>query len=217
MKNIFNLNALFLVAIFLNGCSSIKVLDAWKSSEIHSIKEQNVLVIARTQNDDARRAFERDLADQLINRGINAVPSFSKFPPLLKSEEMTEEHMQIIKEILDNEGFDAVVLTSIKDVRERTVTSGGSYYYFNDPWSFYYPSYFGSFSGYYYQPYYVYNFRTPSTYTSKTFYLESVAYNLKAAEGEQLLAVVTTSIKDPKEAYKISEKLSEEILKALEK
>lgn len=217
MKKSLKINILLLLCVVLTNCSSIKVLDAWKSPEINTIKEKSVLVIARTQNDDARRAFERDLADQLINLGINATPSFSKFPPLLKSEEMTEERMQIIKEILDAEGFDAIVLTSIKDIRERTVSSGGNYYYFNDPWNSYYPSYFGSFTGYYYQPYYAINIGAPSTYTSKTFYLESVAYNLKAPEDEQLLAVVTTSIQDPKEAYKITGKLTEEILKALEK
>lgn len=217
MKHIVKILFGILCGLVLVSCGGIKVLDAWKSPEISTLKEKQVLVIARTQNDNARRAFERDLADALIDRGINATPSFSKFPPLVNSQELTEERMSLIKEILEIEGFNAVVITSIKDIRERTTSAGNNYYYFNDPWSFHYPSYFGSFYGYYYQPYYSINLGNSNSYTTKTFYLESVAYDLKASDDKQLLAVVTTKIEDPKTAYKISGKFTEEILKALSK
>ncbi len=197
MKHIVKIMFGILCGLVLVSCGGIKVLDAWKSPEISTLKEKQVLVIARTQNDNARRAFERDLADALIDRGINATPSFSKFPPLVNSQELTEERMSLIKEILEIEGFNAVVITSIKDIRERTTSAGNNYYYFNDPWSFHYPSYFGSFYGYYYQPYYSINLGNSNSYTTKTFYLVSVAYDLKASDDKQLLAVVTTKIEDP--------------------
>lgn len=211
--------SVILLAFLCVNCGGVKVLDAWKSTNASTFKDKNVLVIARSNNKSARIAFERDISDKLIAKGIKATPSYSKFPPLDASKEMTDERKQMIREILNNEGFDAIVLTSVKDVRERTTTSGNNYY-FNDPWNTFYPSYYGNFYGYYYQPY-VYGVTigdtSPRTYTTKTYYLETVAFNLDADENDQLIAVVTTTIEDPKDAYKTAGKYTEEIMKALSK
>ena len=226
MKSILRLTFVLLLALLYVNCGGIKVVDAWKAQDTKKNDFKNVLVIARTANKSARIAFEREIADRLIERGINATPSYSKFGPMNPDKEMTDERKQMIREILNNEGFDAIVLTSVKDVRERTTTSGNNYY-FNDPWNTFYPSYYGNFYGYYYQPYvyyyqpYVYGVTigdtTPTTYTTKTYYLETVAFSLGADENDQLVAVVTTTIEDPKDAYKTADKYTEEILKALDK
>jgi hypothetical protein len=57
----------------------------------------------------------------------------------------------------------------------------------------------------------------PVRYTSKTYYLETVAYNLKSPENAQLVAVVTSTLEDPKDAYKTAEKYAKEIVNALKK
>jgi len=44
-----------------------------------------------------------------------------------------------------------------------------------------------------------------------------VAYILNKDEEDQLIAIVTTKVEDPKDAYKIAGKYTEEIMKALEK
>ena len=161
------------------------------------------------------------IADALIARGVKATPSYSKFPPFDPDAEMTEERKQTILKILEDEGFNSVVVTSLNDVRERTTTSGG--YYYNDPWNTFYPSYYGGFGSYYYRPYaYSYGVSIPlgstepSSYTTKTFYLETVAFNLDAEDDNQLMAVVTTTVEDPKDAYKTAGKYTEEIMKALD-
>jgi len=220
MKLITKSFALILFALLMVNCGGIKVLDAWKSPEAKTIMDKNVLVLARAANKKARTSFERDIADALIARGIKATPSFSKFPGLGEVKERDEETKKMIRDILEYEGFDAVVITSVKDVRERTTTSGNNYY-FNDPWNSYYPSYYGNFYGYYNQPY-VYGVTiigdsSPTTYTTKTYYLETVAFILDADENDQLIAVVTTTIEDPKVAYKTAVKYTEEIMKALDK
>lgn len=208
------------VALFIGlsyNCSSVKVVDAWKSENIKNTKNKNFLVIARTSDNSARVAFESEMVKAMKERGLNATASYGKFPPLSKTKDMSEQNTQLIKEILGYEGFNAIVLTSIKEVRERKVTTGNNYY-FNDPWHTYYPSYYGNFYGYYYQPY-IYNVNTFSstTYTSKTYYLESVAFNLDKTDEDQIFAVVTASIDDPKNAYKSAKKYTEEIMKALDK
>lgn len=219
-KNI--LYTLLLSGIFLlSGCGSVKVVDAWKSPNVSDFKNNNILVIARTANNKARIAFEREITDLLIENGLNATASFSRFPKLKPDAEMTEERKNLIRFILESEGYDGIVLSVIKDVRERTITSYDAGSYFGGPWDNYYPSYFGGFYGYYYQPY-VYSYTVsvgnePVRYTSKTYYLETVAYNLKSPENAQLVAVVTSTLEDPKDAYKTAEKYAKEIVNALKK
>ena len=214
--------ALILITLLMVNCGGMKILDAWKSPDAKTFKDKNVLVLARSSNKSARTAFEREIADALIARGIKATPSFSKFPNLGEIKERDEETQQLIRDILGYEGFDAVVLTSVQDVRERTTTSSNNYYN-NGPWNSYYPSYYGNFNGYYNRPYaYGYGVTiigdtSPTTYTTKTFYLETVAYILNKDEDDQLIAVVTTELDNPKDAYKTATKYTEEIMKALDK
>lgn len=219
MKSNLKILGLCVSSFLLFNCGSVKVLDAWQSPEVTSIKKKNVLVLARTSNENARIAFEKHITDKLIARGIKATPSFSKFPPLAAAKDIDEEGEKMIREILEYEGFDAIVITSVKDLRERTVASNNNNYYFADPWNTFYPSYYGNFYGYYYQPY-VYSFSiggaSPSVSTSKTYYLETVAFNLEETDNDQLLAIVTTSINDPKDAFKTAERYTDEIFKALD-
>ena len=196
------------ILIVLSSCGSVNIVDAWKAENINEMRDNNILVIARTANNTARIEFESEITNQLKARGLNATASFSRFPKLNPDAKMTEERKQLIRFILDSEGYNGIVLTVLKDVRERTVTSYESGSYFGSPWDNYYPPYFGGFYSYYYRPY---------TYTSKTYYLETVIYNLDAPENAQLVAVVTSKIEDPKDIYKIASRYAEEIVKALEK
>ncbi len=72
MKKIKHISLILLFAIFLQNCSSTKVLEAWKAEQsvVDLFKKKNVLVIARTSNNQARLAFESELANELRSRGI---------------------------------------------------------------------------------------------------------------------------------------------------
>ncbi|WP_053991144.1 hypothetical protein [Mangrovimonas sp. TPBH4] len=222
MKNTLKIISVLMLFIFLTSCSSsIKVLDSWKSDNVAQIKDNNVLVIARTDNNQARIAFERDIADKLISNGTKATPSYSVLPSTIKLEEKhTEAELENFKTFLKNEGYNAVVLTVIKDYQEasKTYTDGG--YYAGATYPSYYPGYYGGFYGYYAHPmsYSTYGSYTPmtsTTVTQKTFILETVAYDLDQVDGKQLVAVVTTKIEDPQSVTKNAEKYTEEIAKAL--
>jgi len=221
MKKSIYLIASLTIILFFNSCSSVKVLDSWKSDNVKSINDKNIIVIARTQDKQARIAFENEIVKQLTARGMNATASFTKFPKLTPNKEVTEERREMIKTILRNEGFNAVVLTVVKDIQEstKTVTDGG--YYAGGSYAGYYPRYYGGFYGYYHHPYSyasygVYNPTTSTTYTQKTYVLETVVYNLDEPEDKQLIAVVTSSIKDPNEAYKTAEAYVKAITKSFE-
>jgi len=224
MKKSINLIASLLLILFLSSCSSVKVLDAWKADTVDSVKDNKILVIARTQNKQGRIAFENEIVKQLTASGMNATASFTKFPKLTPNKEVTEEKREMIKTILHDEGFNAVVLTVVKDVQESTKTvSDGGYYaggtYGGAGYGGYYPSYYGGFGGYYhnrysYSSYGVYTPSSSTTYTSKTYVLETVVYDLDEPEDKQLVAVVTSSIEDPNEAYKTAEAYVKAITKS---
>lgn len=217
MKNLRTILLILCVAATSYNCSSVKVVDAWKSPDANDLKSKNFIVVARTSNNAARIAFENEIVQSMKKRGLQATPSFSKFPPLNKTEINSEDRIKLIKEILGYENFNAVVLISIKDVKKRKVSSG-SYLYFNNPWYSYYPSYYGNFYTYYHQPY-IYNVSTlsRSSQIKKTFYLESIAFNLEETDDNQIIAVVTTKVEQPKKVYKTASKYKDKILKALDK
>lgn len=209
---------LLLVALTLTGCKSVTIVDAWKSPTSNEFADNNVLVIARTKNRQARIAFERAITDQLKARGLNCTASFERFPNYDPDQPMTEERKALIKTIFDSEGYNAVVVTSLKDTKETTTYRND--YYYPGAWNSFYPPYYGGFYGYYYHPWtytYTVGISTgPSSYTTKTYYLETVAYDLTKDDSDQLVAVVTSKTDNPDDAYKLADQYATEILKALE-
>jgi len=225
MKNSISILMILLVFI-LQSCSSVKVASAWKAEQKHidEFKKKNILVIARTANDHARYAFEIELANQLRARGFKATESYTKAPKIYPNKEMSEERIALIKSLLASEGFDGIVITVIKDKKESTQTTTNGIY-FGASYSNYYPSHYGGFYNYYAYPYaygsYYDSFggfipTSTSTRTYTDYVLETVAYNLDEAADQQLVAVVTTNIDDPKDAYKTAEKYVDNIMKSLE-
>lgn len=216
---------LLLLALFFQGCSSAKVIGAWKGDpdNIAKFREKNVLVIARTANDHARIAFEEQIANQLRARGIKATESFLKVPKIYPNREITEERVELIKSLMGSEGFNGVVITVVKDEEQVTsTTSSGAYV---GVYNNYYPGYYGGFYNYYAQPFaygpYYDSFggyipMSSTTRTYSNYVLETIAYNLDEPSENQIVAVVTTRLDDPKEAYKTAEKYVQSMMKSLE-
>jgi hypothetical protein len=200
-------------------------MDAWKAepSVVDLFKEKNVLVIARTADNQARLAFEIEIAKALRDRGVKVTESYRKAPKIYPNKEISEERVALIKSLMKSEGFNAVVLTVIKD-KQETVRTSSSGIYVGASYGSYYPSYYGGFYNYYSYPYaygsYYNSFggyipTSTSTYIETKYVLETVAYNLDEPAENQLVAVVTTELDDPKEAYKTAEKYVDLMLKHL--
>lgn len=217
---------ILILTFFTFSCSSTKVLDAWKAepSVVDLFKKKNVLVIARTANDNARYAFEIEIADVLRERGIKATESYIKAPKIYPHKEMSEERLALIKSLMKSEGFNAVVLTVIKDQRETTRTTSNGIY-LGASYVSYYPGYYGGFYNYYSYPYaygsYYDSFggyipMSSSKSVETNYVLETVAYNLDEPSENQLVAVVTTHLDNPKDAYKTAEKYVDLMVRHLE-
>jgi hypothetical protein len=213
---------LFSLVIFLNSCSSVKVLNSWKDANINDVKEHNILVIARTNNVPARIAFENEIVKELAARGISATASFEKFPKLKPNREITEETEKEIKSIIMDNGFQGVILTVVKEEQEltKTVTDGG--YYAGSTYYGFYPRYYNGFYGYYshpmaYSTYGNYVEPTTTTYTAKNYILETVIYNLEKPEDKQLVGVVTSKLEEPENAATSAKQYVKAIAKSFDK
>ncbi|MBC2839298.1 hypothetical protein [Robiginitalea sp. SC105] len=211
-------------AMMLQACGGVKVLSSWKAEPptLAKFKEKEVLVIARTADNAARTAFEIEIAEALSAKGISATESYKKVPRLNPQQEPSEERAQRVLSMIRSEGFDAIVLTTVKDKQQtvHTSTTGVSVRAYGG----YYPGYYGGFNSYYmypyaYGPYYgTAGYIPMGTTTSKstTYVLETVGYNLDEEAENQLVFVVSTELSDPKDAYKTAEEYVKKVTEALE-
>jgi hypothetical protein len=230
MKKNLAILVLFAFAFVFINCGSVKVTDSWTGEDetIAKFKEKKILVLARTADNTARIAFEEALANELRAKNYKATESFKRFPKIYTQKEITEERVAFIKSILDSEGYTGIVIVAVKDQESTTTTSStgigvgvstGPGYYGG------FPGYYGGFYDYYrtpyaYGPYYNsfggYIPTSTSTRTSTTYILETVFYNLDEPVENQLVAVVTSELDDPKEAYKTAQKYVETMVKSFE-
>ena len=218
---------LIMGGLILQSCSSVKVLNSWKADQevINTFKDKNILVIARTADNNSRVDFEEEIANQMRSKGFTVTESFWRVAQLHPEREMTEERKALIKKVLEVEKYTGIVVTTIKDKQEiTTVSSNGIYIgatYGNN-----YPGYYGSFynyysypyaSGYYYGGFGGYIPVSTSTSTRTKYVLETVAFNLDASPEDQIVAVITSEIKNPKDAHKTAVEFVKKVVQSLEK
>ena len=212
------------IILVLSSCSGIKVTDAWKADNLNTLKGKKILVIARSDDMVSRQRFEQEIANKLRARDIDATESYTKFPSMKHNQKRSEAEIEQVVQIIKNEGFTGVVLTVLKDKTKEIVTSEtGGYTTGGYGGMGYggYGGYYGGFGGYYgsvYSPYgYGYGGSyVPSetrTYTSETYILETVVYNLDLPKGKQLLSVISVDVTDPKSSSKLAPKYAEAVAK----
>lgn len=222
MKQITKVVTLLTLALILQSCSAVKVLDSWKGDNASSMKEKNILVVARTNDTQARIAFEEEIAGQLRAKGLKATESFKKFPKLNPDEKPSDEKSEMIKTLLEREGYNGVVISVLKDYQEQTqtTTSGGGYAG-GTMYPMGYPGYYSGFYGYYrfpmsYSTFGTYTPETTTTRVSKTYIVETLAYNLDLPEAKQMVAIVTSKIEDPSSVSITASDYAKLIVKSLE-
>ncbi len=211
---------LFGFALLLTSCSSVKVLDSWQGENLSSVEGKEILVIARTDNQQARIAFEEAMANDLRKAGLKATESYLKFSNH-NPDEKTEKGA--MKSLIENAGYQGVIISVVKDYNESLVTEeSGGYYAGGTTYYGGYPGYYGGFYGYYNSPrsYSTYGNYVPATSTtrvSKSYILETLIYNLDEPEGKQLIGVVTSQIIDPSSVTKSAKDYSKLVFNSFDK
>lgn len=202
--------------------SSVEVINSWKSDKIATLRDQNILVIARTENNKSRGAFEEEIVRQLTSNGIKASTSYMKIPILNEERRFTDEEKKDLVANIKKLGYNAIILTEVKQRSEQAkiIEEGG--YYTGGSYSSLYPQYYGGFYGYYNHPYShpTYQSYVPSSSSTKiirSYVLETVFFNLDLSSTEQLVGVVTSAIKDPENAYEAAKEYVKKMTKSLKK
>ena len=85
---------LLLGFVLLSSCSSVKVLDSWKGDNLATMSDKNILVIARTDNQQARIAIEEAMANDLRKAGLKATESYLKFNSMNPNKKVDPEKVQ---------------------------------------------------------------------------------------------------------------------------
>jgi hypothetical protein len=210
----------FVLSLSLSSCSNIKVLASWKAEDASNFKDNKILVIARTDNNQARIAFENEIVEAMKNKGMSATPSFSVLPNNVKiGSEPSDELKLAFKDFLETEGYNGIVLTVVKDMEETTKTYSDGGYFAGATVPFY-SNYYYNFYSYYYHPMAYSSFgtyveTTSTTVSYKTFVLETVAYDLTNTNDKNIVAVVTSKIEDPVDMTRNAQLYTKKIVEAL--
>ncbi len=202
----------FLAIVFLSSCSSVSVTDSWKDDNMSNIKNEQILVIGRTDDGVTRQRFEQEIANELRAQGYKATESYTKFPSTLHNVKRTDAEIDQIISMFKAEGFNAVCLTVLRDMNQEIVSSQTGGYTTGGYYPSYYGGYYGGFGGYYGSVYSPYGYgyggtyvpAETRTYTSKTYKLETTFYDLNKEPGKQLVGVVSVDVTDPSTVQKVA-------------
>lgn len=111
---LFKLFLCLLLVTVAAACSPIKKLEVWKE-ETYSTHPQKMLLIAIAKRDSTRRQAENVLANQLVKRGLEAIPSYKVMPQEEKLDRQAVEKK--VREL----GFDSVLVA--RSISEKEITN----------------------------------------------------------------------------------------------
>jgi len=203
---------LFLFSLFtVVSCGSkVKLKDSWQSDNINVVKSEKILIINHSGSKGIRQRGEREIANALKAKSIDAVEAFVAFPYLNVVTKRTEAEVDAVIQKIVDAGYSAVMITKLKNPRDMPTTStrltenerdvSGTDAYFNTSSYGKHPITFGVYLG---AEGNVPN-RTPgpngleqtTDNFSEVFELVTVTYNIAPGK-EQLLGSVTIDVTDP--------------------
>ncbi len=218
MNTINKIIGIVIVSILFYSCSSVKVADSWKDVRTADIKNKNILVVSKTNNETVRVRFELDMVNELNENGYQAIQSFVKFPEIKPTNKIEDGQIKEVINKLKNNGIDVVIMTVLRDVEEytKTITTGSTYQVSSYP-VYYRHGYYRGFHRYYGTVYVDYNPISETTSIGKKYILETVVYDLTQPVDKELLSVITTTIDNPEAIGVVSTDFAKKIVKELSK
>ncbi len=194
-----------------SACSSVKLLDSWKSQSFKSFAGQKILVAAKSPDLEVRKSYEIAIVNQLRKQGIKAIEIHKTFPSFEEKENPTDEEVSKIVKQFKEKGITAILITSLKS----TIKTKSD----NAPQLVDIPNQ--------YQNKYLFSFNnsddvhalpklsalgtndTPRVeLTSTTYVLEAITYDLTQEKDKQLVNVCLVDVTDPDSGKKILERFS---------
>jgi hypothetical protein len=183
---------------FLAACAGTKFLSVWKDSAYSGGILQKILIVGVSDKLSNRRIFEDELAGQLKSHGTEAISSATVIPTMKEIDET------VIKEAALKLKADAVLITHLEGVSEKTVYHPPVYDYSANPGYNRFGYYYRSVHQHVYTPGYV------ATY--QYVRLENKLYETAT---EKLLWAATSETFDPDSVNAVVESLSKIVIKSL--
>lgn len=186
--------------IFFIGCSTSKITNSWKLSNMPVKKYNKIMVIGLIQNNDRdlRGKMENHLVADLAEIGYAGISSLNEYGP--KSFENSKEVEVLTK--LGNSAVDAVITIVLLDKQKEKYYIPGRVYY--SPYTIYQRRFWGYYTTIYDRVY------TPGYYREDTKYFwESNFYDI---ETKELLYSAQTKSFDPGSAESLAHEYGQIIL-----
>ncbi len=128
-----------LALVALAGCTSTKLIEAWRSNNPELSGYSKLLVVGMAENPDTRRIFEDDFAAAAGRKGFTAVPSYLQIP------ETGKVARDKVEEAARAASCDAVLTTRLVKADRQYVTASrtrssalGAPYNYDDAWERHY-------------------------------------------------------------------------------
>jgi hypothetical protein len=116
------LSVLVVIFAFAAGCATTKgIVSQWSNPAYTSTSFKTIMVIGVSGQTSIRRNFEDEFVAQLNAAGFKAVPSYRYIP---ENEKMEESKL---KQMAQQMGADAAIITRLAHVEQRMETSLGYY------------------------------------------------------------------------------------------
>jgi hypothetical protein len=113
--------AVFVALALSAGCSTVtQVQDTWTAQDAASARLKKVLVVGMAAEETSRRQFEDSFVLSLRERGVQAVPSY-QFSPT--GAALTQDRL---RDVVEKNDFDGVLITRLVGVSQRLEWVGGS-------------------------------------------------------------------------------------------
>jgi len=134
-----------LCAIFLNSCSTNRLVSSWSDESIDGYQLDTVLVVGIANDETKRRIYEDTFVSSLTRASVKAIPSYTV------SKNSVEASEKALRELIKKSGADAVLITHMlgrKEVEsyQQAVQSVGTNNYYGSTLYGYYPFIWSSIS-----------------------------------------------------------------------
>ncbi|WP_405206614.1 hypothetical protein [Aquimarina sp. LLG6339-5] len=199
---------LVLVLPFFLSCSSIKLIDSWKSKDFQSLKAKKILIAAKSPNLEIRKSYEIAISKKLKDYDIDVVMMHRIFPDFEEKERTTqEEKSEIIKQFTEK-GIEGILVTSLKNTIESKKSDTPQRV--NIPVEYKDKNFlaFNSENHINHLPKLTGIQNNDTLTISKTYILEAIIYDITLEKKRQLVGVSVIDVTDPKSASKVLDNFS---------
>lgn len=187
LKRLVLATAVMLLAV-CGACSSTQINSTWKAPDIRATGLHKVLVIARVPHEPARRILEDSLAQQLQERGVQAIPASR----VVNEAQLTRDS---VRALVKHQAFDAVLVARYLGTSQQMMYVPTTY-----------DAYFGPGPVVF----------EPGAYQTETkVHLEFRLFDVN--RGGQMVWTASTSTIDPTSANKAAPGVAKEVVARLEK